>query len=244
MLFSYFILKLIIILILYVFLLFEVSYLFRLHLIYFLIYYQDYTFINKKETSEHDIIAFGGGRCFGITPPHIPCFLRLIRLVDDFSDFFQILAHTAALCSQSLLNLADALHLICRQFTDSSEDQLFRCAMSFLTNFETRVGAQCISSDDEHIDTSNRLAGIFTRRILRSPVRNLWVEVRNGILEHFDEIGSPGRIGTSATQEDAIGVQFRVVIDLHNKTFPPFRTWQYIAHLILKYCVVLFLHRL
>lgn len=171
-------------------------------------------------------------------------FLGLIRLVDDFSNLLQILAHATALCSQSLLDLADALDLIGRQFADSSEDQLFRSAVSFLTDFKTRVGAECIASDDENIDTSDRLAGVFTLCILRSPVGNLRIEVRNGILEHADEIGSPGRIGTSATQEDAVGVEFRVVVDLHNKTFPPFRTWQYIAHLILSYCAGVFLHHL
>ena len=150
----------------------------------------------------------------------------LIRLVNDFGDLLQILAHAAALCSQGLLDLADALDLIGRQFADSSEDQLFRGAVSFLADFEARIGAECIASDDEHIDTSDRLAGVFTRCILRSPVRNLRIEVRNRILEHADEIGSPGRIGTSATQEDAVGVELRVVIDLHSKTFPPFRTWQ------------------
>lgn len=123
---------------------------------------------------------------FWNVPLQIPCFLGLIRLVYDLSDLLESLAHAATLCSQGLLDLADALHLIGRQFTDSSEDQLFRGAMSFLTDFETRVGAECIASDDEYIDTSDRFAGVFTRRILRSPVRNLRIEVRNGILEEFN----------------------------------------------------------
>lgn len=168
--------------------------------------------------------------CFRSFLSQIPCFLGLIRLIYDFSNLLQILAHVAALCSQSLLDLADALDLISRQFADSSEDQLFRGAMSFLTDFETRVGAECIASDNEHIDTSDWLAGVFTRCILRSPVRNLRIEVRNGILEHADEIGSPGRIGTSATQEDAVGVELRVVVDLHNKPFRPFGLGKYIAN--------------
>ena len=47
------------------------------------------------------------------------------------------------------------------------------------------------------------------------------VEVRNGVLEFADEIGSPGRIGTNATQKDAVGVECRADVNLHNKTFPP-----------------------
>ena len=93
--------------------------------------------------------------------------------------------------------------------------------MGFLADLETGVGTERIASDDEDVDTSDRLAGILTLSIFRSPVGNLRIEVRNGVFEFADEIGSPGGIGTSAAQEDAVGVQLRVVIDLHNKTFPP-----------------------
>ena len=58
-------------------------------------------------------------------------------------------------------------------------------------------------------------------RHLQEPVRNMRVEVRNGVLEFADEIGSPGRIGTNATQKDAVGVECRADVNLHNKTFPP-----------------------
>lgn len=103
--------------------------------------------------------------------------LLSVCLVKYISNFAQAFTNCCTHTSKTFLDFTDSFDLICRKFSNSTEDQfgsIFRC---LFMNLPTRVSSKSISSDDEDIKSCHWFACIFTCCISFGPFRYLRVKV-------------------------------------------------------------------
>ena len=139
--------------------------------------------------------------------------------VDNGSNLLQGLTDRAALLAQGVFDLVDSLSLVLRQVADSSEDQLFRGPVGLLADLPAAVGTQSIAGNNEDVQISQRLTGVFTGSIFRGPVIDLRVEEGDCGVQHGDQFMPPGGLTTGTAKEGATGIQLAVMVDHHSEPF-------------------------